>query len=353
MSHDGTTGFWDPDDVATLRTPLSQPVGYDELKYLSPGRRMTLLYGELASKIDVTFPDPLDGTATVTMAGAAIFRVLAKPDDDFLRQQLRQVRNYADLRLDRLSEINQQISDILSFFGAVGRLDATQKSYTLELLEVVQRLTYDIEMRVKHACWCPRPVDFSPYVMPMIQTPDHSTFPSGHASESFVLATTLAQCLDPGQPVPNLLSNWSIPFRVAHRIAVNRTVAGVHFPVDSAAGAMLGLAIGDGVGALGRATQATSAEDGDTPAMLQLRRADFLALPVLQDGQDEDSGGDDHGEVVTMEAGQDFTSGWLREASGKLAQAGQVEMPAMPVLARYWKSVALEWPKPAPSGPVA
>ena len=38
--------------------------------------------------------------------------------------------------------------------------------------------------------------------------------------------------------------------RQAARIAINRTVAGVHFPVDSIAGAMLGLLIGQYVVAL-------------------------------------------------------------------------------------------------------
>ena len=32
--------------------------------------------------------------------------------------------------------------------------------------------------------------------------------------------------------------------RLANRVAVNRTVAGVHFPIDSAAGAVLGLTLG-------------------------------------------------------------------------------------------------------------
>ncbi len=43
-------------------------------------------------------------------------------------------------------------------------------------------------------------------------------------------------------------------FRLAHRIAVNRTVAGLHFPVDSAAGAALGCAIGSALIALAQGT---------------------------------------------------------------------------------------------------
>ena len=84
----------------------------------------------------------------------------------------------------------------------------------------------------------------------MILTPAHGTLPSGHATEAFTSALVLWRLLRDaaaggGITLPYADQIWGLEFmRLAARIAINRTVAGVHFPVDSAAGAVLGLTLG-------------------------------------------------------------------------------------------------------------
>jgi PAP2 superfamily len=80
----------------------------------------------------------------------------------------------------------------------------------------------------------------------MFQTPGHGSLPSGHSTESFVTALML-DSLRRGPPAPGAaaashdIANPTFVqlMRIAERIAINRTVAGVHFPVDSAAGMVL------------------------------------------------------------------------------------------------------------------
>jgi hypothetical protein len=117
------------------------------------------------------------------------------------------------------------------------------------------------EQRIKHFCSVPRPIDLSPQIQPVIATPGHSAYPSGHATEAFALATTLAALrlsaggtadaglvdallnrLTPAAEAAPAMDPTVLLFRLAQRIADNRTVAGVHYPVDSAHGGLLGLA---------------------------------------------------------------------------------------------------------------
>jgi membrane-associated phospholipid phosphatase len=165
---------------------------------------------------------------------------------DLFLKQLKWLAAYADLRSDRHSEILAQTGDIVSFFASIGFLHPERTRWTFELLGAVLRATIAIEMRFKHALACRRPIEYGGQVQPMIQTPGHGALPSGHATECFAIATVLAELASGANgEVYGDAAVWREQYmRQASRIAVNRTVAGVHFPVDTAAGAFLGICLG-------------------------------------------------------------------------------------------------------------
>jgi undecaprenyl-diphosphatase len=69
---------------------------------------------------------------------------------------------------------------------------------------------------------------------PLMEVPTTSSFPSGHAMSSFACAYVLAR-LAPRLAVPS--------FVLAALIAFSRVYVGVHYPLDIAAGAVLGVAV--------------------------------------------------------------------------------------------------------------
>jgi hypothetical protein len=82
----------------------------------------------------------------------------------------------------------------------------------------------------------------------MITTPGHGAYPSGHGMQAFMLARLVDGLLDLSSPssLTTATTSTAAPskalqlYRQAARIATNRVVAGVHFPVDGIAGRMLG-----------------------------------------------------------------------------------------------------------------
>jgi hypothetical protein len=164
---------------------------------------------------------------------------LTRPSADIFKQQADLVSNYAELRGSRGSEILTEMTPQVPFWGSVVGLTAHRHKWTLELVDLSLLLASHVEMRFKHAFACPRPVELSPQIQPMIPTPGHASWPSGHATEAFIVATVLQALLPHGSKYKEQLE------RQAARIAVNRTVAGLHYPVDSAVGRLLGTALAD------------------------------------------------------------------------------------------------------------
>ena len=141
------------------------------------------------------------------------------------------------------------IRDRYAFWSSIVYMHPDRTRRTFELINLVLQFCVYVEMRFKHALACWRPVEYNAQVQPMITTPGHGSFPSGHATQAHAVAHVLKALLnlDPNPSVrpPKYATVVEQLNRQAARIATNRVVAGVHFPVDSMAGRMLGVALGE------------------------------------------------------------------------------------------------------------
>jgi hypothetical protein len=181
------------------------------------------------------------GTPRPTTQARRIATLIRPPMSTF-RRQVRLVQAWSDLREERTGEILAQLTPPAAFWTSIANLHPDRTRWTLELIDLALGLAAAVEQRFKQAVASRRPHEFSPQIQPMILCPGHSAFPSGHATEAFMMAYVLWQLLRSAGK--NRL--WSeMLMRQANRVAVNRTVAGVHFPVDSAAGQLLGLTLGE------------------------------------------------------------------------------------------------------------
>jgi hypothetical protein len=161
---------------------------------------------------------------------------MERPSAELFQQELSDVMALADLRTERSEEILSQIDHQWGVWGTLLPLRPDLKPRTLEALQAVVWLSVSVEMRFKQVLGVSRPQDVSPQVQPIITTPGHGSFPMGHATQAYAVAETLRLML--GLDPQNLLARQLR--RQAHRIAFNRIVAGVHFPVDLTAGMLLG-----------------------------------------------------------------------------------------------------------------
>lgn len=210
-------------------------------------------------------------------------------DDAFFEGQIDKVQRAAVEREDRLPEILAQSGDFRVFFRVVLGLDFAASPFLAEVLAAAWQWATPLVMALKNDVAALRPVQRAPSVMPVIATPAHGSLPSGHATMAVLTAEILSQLLFDDEPAHPRVQQLD---RLARRIAFNRVVAGVHFPVDSAVGYSLGLRLaGHFVGwAKDRAAYqpfkfdpkkyAELTETGKRPALEPRKKSDGRSAPL-------------------------------------------------------------------------
>jgi hypothetical protein len=210
------------------------------------------------------------------------FLSLTRPSRVVFEAQTELVEYWAELREERCTEILSQLRPQFSFWNAVAHLDFDRRPMTTELFSLALSFASCVEMQFKHLLACPRPNDYSVNVQPIIPTPAHGSFPSGHATEAYLIAHLLEQFLKDGTRYRDQLQ------RLAARTSINRTVAGVHFPIDSTAGRRLGQSLAEYLIARMICSPATPSGPSHLPTPRQ------YAVPVADKDQDFDPTEDLH-----------------------------------------------------------
>jgi hypothetical protein len=188
---------------------------------------------------------------------------LHRPVSAVFKDQCRLVLSYADLRGERTNEILSQVVPQVAFWSAIAGLQPERHRYTYELLGAALRFANMVVQRLKLSLDVPRAMEYSPLVQPMLLAPGHRSFPSGHSTEAHCAAEVLSalsiwdrqEDLGWGLPLSTPPGGTPDPssrlnckdglryqmLRLAYRVAENRVVAGLHYPMDSMAGQVLGI----------------------------------------------------------------------------------------------------------------
>jgi hypothetical protein len=193
---------------------------------------------------DVATLRHLDGVSNAANFAPLDVVTLMRPTQNQFKSQLELVMNWSQLREERAAEVLSQDANSSAYWSSVFNLRTNRHKYTAELLALAHSLAIHVEMRFKHTFACPRPAEYSVQIQPMIATPGHGSWPSGHSTEAFLAANVIEALVGEAyDPLARPLLKDQLQ-RLAARVAINRTIAGVHFPVDSAAGRVLGDTLG-------------------------------------------------------------------------------------------------------------
>jgi hypothetical protein len=152
------------------------------------------------------------------------------PAED-LRREILDMLNGAVERERRFMEIIQQhdAEGAIDYWLGMLMITPGRSPATYLLIRAARRIGELVVMCLKGHFRCPRPSQFSPAIVPMIDPPVTPSFPAGHALQSQMISL----CLDAAWPDR---ADRRFVFELARRVADNRMIAGLHFPRDNEAG---------------------------------------------------------------------------------------------------------------------
>jgi hypothetical protein len=205
----------------------------------------------LAQFVQATLPNPV-GPPGSTLGWLAYTQVPpwqnpAVPPGGVLKtvpQELDELQLLAEYRPEVLSEALAQSTDPVGFWAGLLMFSPYSHPWTFRLARTAIVVGEFLAMHYKRQQNRARPSQLSPALMPPVAVPGHASYPSGHATQAYLVSRLLADVM-PDQvkfdlnPTPSALTTTrpaSLLDRLAERVARNREVLGLHYPSDSECG---------------------------------------------------------------------------------------------------------------------
>lgn len=124
----------------------------------------------------------------------------------------------------------QAINPIPLFWLCAGLDEALYPEQARRIGEAVVD-TESVVIELKHCYKRPRPNVVLPAIHPVVPVPWHASYPSGHATQSIVIATLMSEI------APKSAMRLTA---LAVQVGRNREIGGLHYPSDTDAGFKLG-----------------------------------------------------------------------------------------------------------------
>jgi hypothetical protein len=133
-------------------------------------------------------------------------------------------------RSQRMGEITAEASEFTPYHAFANGVTETSRPATWSVILCGLQVGALVVNYYKLKHMRARPAQVWPALAPPIATPAHASFPSGHSTQSHLIAYLLGE-------VSEAIKDVNI--RLANRISENREVAGVHWPSDTEGGIRL------------------------------------------------------------------------------------------------------------------
>ena len=217
----------------------SDPSAIDEqLLAYSPSVRIAIIVGELVGALSVSG----NSDRVVLGDGNATIALLEAPGA-YLASEIAQTKNIvATVRgqkvLPMVNTLLAQDQDPLAPFMYVLGMGNGTRLRTAEVLAVANEALGSKIFAMKHRLRMQRPQVYDAEIVPLLSVPSHLSYPGGHAAKGFLAATLLKALVGARPGFAKTIDT------LAALVGDNRVNAGLHFPVDTAAGEVLGSAFG-------------------------------------------------------------------------------------------------------------